>query len=108
MSTQKTKAEIEKEEEEARQQKYVRIGFQGAPASYKQVLRYSLSPNNINAIFNSDVEFLQDSETVRPVRCPPRLRPCCRPPLTPPPPPHPLPPPPPLLRAPSSTPRTGP
>ena len=70
MSISKTKVEQEKEAADLAAQKYVRVGFQGAPASCKQVMRYRMTPNNINSLFNCDIEFLQDSETVRPLRLP--------------------------------------
>ena len=38
--------------------RYVRVGFEGAEASYKQVPRYRMTAVNINRIFNCDVEFL--------------------------------------------------
>ena len=61
----KTKVEQEKEQADIAAQKYVRVGFQGAPASTRQVMRYRMTPNNINSLFNCDIEFLQDAETVR-------------------------------------------
>lgn len=75
----KTKVEQEKEQAEIAAQKYVRVGFQGAPASTKQVMRYRMTPNNINSLFNCDIEFLQDAETVRSACLPqraPSLPPC--------------------------------
>ena len=93
----KTRVEQEKEAAELAAQKYVRVGFQGAPSSFRQVMRYRMTPNNTNSLFNCDIEFLQDSETVRPLRLPlppplsfsaparAHLRP---PPPTPVPPPH--------------------
>ena len=61
----KTRVELEREQAEQAAQKYVRVGFQGAPTSYRQVMRYRMTPNNINSLFSCDIEFLQDADTVR-------------------------------------------
>ena len=42
--------------------RYVRVGFEGAEASYKQVPRYRMTVVNINRLFSCDVEFLCSSD----------------------------------------------
>ena len=44
--------------------KFVRVGFEGAPASYKQIPRHRLLPSVINRLFSCDVEFFVDDEGV--------------------------------------------
>lgn len=49
----------------AQHQGFVRIGFAGDPKSNRQMPRFRLTPANVNKVFNCDVEFLQEDDTVR-------------------------------------------
>ena len=68
------------------QQGFVRIGFAGDAKSNRQMPRFRLNPSNVNKVFNCDVEFLQEDDTVRARAraCAPRRS--ARPPHTRPPP----------------------
>lgn len=43
---------------------FVRVGFQGDATSVRQIPRFRLNPQNVNRVFNCDVEFLQEDATV--------------------------------------------
>ncbi len=47
----------------AQKQKFVRVGFEGAPNSLKQIPRDRMTILHINHVFNCDVEFLVEEET---------------------------------------------
>jgi hypothetical protein len=47
----------------AAKQKFVRVGFEGAPNSLKQIPRDRMTPAHLNRVFNCDVEFLIEEES---------------------------------------------